>query len=197
MKNAQQNIAKYFLEKLVNDPATFQNQLKVATKVVLLLGGNMSCMFSRKAGVWIYHFSGSSKSYQRFPPCAFLVSCWNRAQTVFVGKLIGLVFYEHERCMLCRFFSLHMNYLSNTLVVQKYVCFKKYFPISLFLKLLCFVTVWPCLAGSPSSGWRPYATSQMQVCIQKSTCGDYFIFACKSFRNYHRKYHITFCAVNR
>ena len=69
--------------------ATFQNQLKVATKVVLLLGGNISCMFSRKAGVWIYHFSGSSKSYQRFPPCAFLVSCWNRAQTVFVGKWVG------------------------------------------------------------------------------------------------------------
>ena len=28
------------------------NQLNVATKVVLLLGGNISCMFSRKAGVW-------------------------------------------------------------------------------------------------------------------------------------------------
>ena len=41
--------------KFFSESATFQNQLKVATKVVLLLGGNISCMFSRKAGVWIYH----------------------------------------------------------------------------------------------------------------------------------------------
>ena len=72
-------------------------------RLCCFLGETSPACFPEEAGVWVYHFSGSSKSYQRFlPSCVFLVSCWNRAQTVFVGKRVGrltvfLVFWSHLR----------------------------------------------------------------------------------------------------
>jgi hypothetical protein len=61
--------------------ATFQSQLKVA-KVVLLLGGNISCMFSggsRCLGISLFRFL---EVLPKVSSCMFfLVSCWNRAQT--------------------------------------------------------------------------------------------------------------------
>jgi hypothetical protein len=47
--------------------------LKVA-KVVLCFSGETSpACFLEEAGVWVYHLSGSSKSYQRFPPVCFFL----------------------------------------------------------------------------------------------------------------------------